>query len=255
MQQPTKMRITLFGQKGRLISDRLVEQAIELKQGPKSTHEGAMTLEFNLSNKEEGQLAADYLQTLIGNLPLKKDKPVKIKKGTVQLDDKEPITDFKNQALKKAQTQEQLINFLTEHGFRFIDSEVVTDLVPELVENLKFKAKHKPYQVMTRIVKEAKDPRNDKYDYRLMFAIKIVGKKRPRVHVYSFGKFDQTVKLEWGKEKLVNFKKVKQLLKFPKHMDYEERKRWRVEHRKVTNNPNHKPSAFYDKHKPFIQIT
>lgn len=67
----SKMRIRLFNP-GTLmqISDRLVDQATELRIGPKETHKGPMTLEFNLNNQIEVDQMVDYLKKLKGDLPI-----------------------------------------------------------------------------------------------------------------------------------------------------------------------------------------
>jgi len=253
-QQPTKMRIKLYSEKGALLSDRLCEQNIEVKViGPKEVHKGPLSLEINLFTQEDTDNIINYIQRLKGILPLK-SKQVKITKGQVILDDKEPLEDLMNSAIKANPYQEDLINFLREHNFRFITSDVITEVVPELSELLKLKPKHLKYQYLIRIVKEAKDPVKDKYDHRLIFGVKLIGKKIDTIVVYLFGKFKFKKTIPWKKINTNNFKKVEQMTVFPPHLDYADRKKWRAEHRKVQTNPNHKASKFYTKNKPFIKL-
>ena len=248
------MRITLYDEKAPYpLSDRLVVQDVELITGPKEVHKGPMVISLSLRTKEDAEKAITYIGKLIGNLPLK-SKSVKLTKGTVQLDDNEPLQDFVSQAIKANAHQEPLINFLREHSFKFVMTDVITEVVPALKETIKLKEKHHKYQWMIRQIKEAKDPINDKFDHRLMFGIKLIGGKVDKVVVYLFGKFYKAYPITWKKQNAYNFKKVEQMTKFPEYMDYDDRKKWRAEHRRVLNNPNYKPTKFYTKNLPFIQI-
>lgn len=252
----TKMRITLYNDNQPLpISDRLVEQGIELNMGPKIAHKGPLVISFSLHTQDDANAASEYLKKLVGILPLK-TKAVKLRKGigSVELDNNEPLEDFANQAIKTQKSQEKLINFLRDHNFKCIMTDVITEVVPELNTYIKLKPKHQKYQWFIRQIKAAKDPTKDKYDPRLMFGIKLIGNKVDKVVVYLFGKFYVLAKIGWEKQKTYNFKKVDTLTKFPDHMDYDDRKKWRAEYRKVITNPNHKPSKFYEKHKPWIKF-
>lgn len=253
----TKMRITLYDENNSPISDRLIEQAVEFRTGPKAVHKGRLRLELNLNSKEDAELSVEYIQKLIGNLPLKTMKLVRITKGTVIEDDKEPQEEFMKSALKKA-TQEELIDFLREHGFKFIESDVIFELVKDLKDNIQLKEIHHKYQFMIRLVKEAKNPLNDKYDHRLLFGIKIVGKRIDKVVVYLFGKFKKKAIIPWKDRKKVNFKKVEKMMVFPAHMDYDDRKKWRIEHRRIENikaqGGTPTPSKFYSKNAPFVKL-
>lgn len=252
----SKMRIKLYSEDEKeLLSDRLVEQSTEFSIGPKNKHKGPLVIEVNLKDQQDVESLKTYLDKLTGDLPLQK-KSVKIPsgKGTIELDTSEPQEELIKKLLDKSNTQDELVKHLREHDFRFFDTETIAQLVPELTETVEIKEKHEGYQWMLRMVKEAKDPRNDKFDYRIMVGIKIVGKRKEKVQVYLFGKYAKTYTKPWESEKKINFKKVKQLMVFPEFMDYEDRKKWRVEHRKVQNNPNHKQSKFYTKSLPFIKM-
>lgn len=234
--QPTKMRIKLYD-KGLLISDRLVEQSTEFNSGPKATHTGPMSLELNLDNQEEVEFAIAYLKKLKGDLPIvveaKKSAAKKIDK---MLSEKEPLLDLLKTLKVKALSQERLIEMLREYKFRFLTSEYIRDYheAKGLAENpmLVIRDMDMEYQFMARLVRETKSPFNDQYDFRLTFGIKIIGERVEKVRVYLWGKYDETLKIPWEKVKGVNFKKVDQLHSFPEWMDYADRRKWRVEHRK-----------------------
>jgi hypothetical protein len=89
------------------------------------------------------------------------------------------------------------------------------------------------------------------YDYRLCFAVKLVGMLSKEVHIYINGNFFETWELPLGHKK-ENFRNVKPSVKFPKELSYEQRADWRKEHEKIQKNPNHIPSPFYKKYLPQI---
>lgn len=251
------MRIKLYDEKEALSSDRLVEQATEFRVGPKNNHKGAIGLEVYLKNQTDIDSVLKYLKQLKGDLPI--EVSAKSSKKTAQkletmLSEKEPLKDLLKTAINKCKTQEKLFEFLHEYGFTFLTSDIL-EHVDKQMFNLK--EKHVKYQFLVRMVKQAKDPKNDKYDYRLVFGMKIVGKKVDRVKVYLWGKYDKTIEIPWADRNDINFKKVVKLLSFPDWMDYDERKRWRAEHRKwennVAKNPDYIPSIFYTKRKPYIK--
>lgn len=253
----TKMRIKLYDEKEALSSDRLVEQATEFRVGPKINHKGGIGLEVYLRNQEDIDSVVKYLKQLKGDLPidLSKKSPTKTaKKLENMLSEKEPLQDLLKTTLSKCKTQEKLFEFLHEYGFTYLTSDILEHVDKEMFN---LKEKHAKYQFLVRLVKQAKDPKNDKYDFRLAFGMKIIGKKVDLVKVYLWGKFHKSCDIPWANKEDINFKKVVKLLIFPQFMDYDERKRWRAEHRKwennVTKNPDYVPSQFYTKRKPYIK--
>ena len=270
----SKMRVKLYNAESLMIeSDRLVEQATELTMGPKYAHKGPLSVEFNLASEEQIDQIIEYLKQLKGDLPIvaagttKKSSPNK----TIEkmLSDKEPLLDLIKATKTKGTTQEKLINFLREYNFRFINADVIMDMAendPKIKEqiNLRPKDLEAGYQCMVRMIKEAKDPMNDKYDFRLVFCIKIVGEKTEKVQVYLWGKYDKTWTIPWEKAKEMNFKKVEKVYTFPEFMDYADRKKWRVEHRKLLAHneaykdhpegiPEFETSKFYQKFTPYVK--
>lgn len=254
----TKMRIRLFSEDEKLVSDRLVEQKTEFTAGPKSSHKGPISLEVNLRTSEDVDSTIDYLRKVKGDLPITvKEAPEKKSKSLESmLKDKEPLQDLLNNALLKGTTQEKLIEFLRQYNFVFIAADVVDDMSEGKPDLFSFKKeKHKEYQYLIRQVKQAKDPKNDKFDLRLAFGVKIVGQRVEKVLVYFWGKFKTFKEIPWENSKKINFKKVEKILTFPEFMDYADRRKWRLEHRKKDSNPNYEPSKFYNKWKEYVKIT
>jgi hypothetical protein len=79
----------------------------------------------------------------------------------------------------------------------------------------------------------------------LILAIKLNGKKNSNIHVYEEGKFIRTIKKPWKDAQGILWRKLKIRLKFPADMDYEERKKWRREHKKLERNPDYQPNELY----------
>lgn len=258
----TKMRIKAFSNEG-LVYDRLVEQETEFRIGPKDVHKGPIALEFNLNSQEDVDGMIEYIRKLRGDLPLGVVKKIKSPKGIDNmLTDKEPLLDLMKTVKAKAKTQEELITMLREYNFRFLAADYITDLFHDKEDKDKLiilKTKHidEGYQFMARMQKESKDPMNDKYDFRLTFGIKIVGEKVEKVQVYLWGKYEATWKLGWSKPKENNFKKTEKLYTFPEFMTYIERRKWRLENRKILSAKEKgetlEPSKQYTRWAPYVK--
>jgi len=254
-----KMRIKLVDpQTGALLSDRLVAQDTELRMGPKDIHKGPMSLEFNLNSQEDVDGMIAYIKKLKGELPIEKaeKKSSSSKKLDKMLSDKEPLLDLIKSVEAKAKNQEQLINMLREYNFMFVAADVIQDMAtPEMIT---LKDNHLCYQFLVRRVKEAKEPANDKFDFRLVFGVKIVGERFEKVQVYLWGKWDHYIKMPWEKAKGINFKKVEKVYIFPDFMDYTDRRKWRSENRKKIKaeekKTEFKPSKFYNKYSPYVKV-
>lgn len=256
-----KMRIRLVDPKsGYLISDRLIDQAIEMKKGPTDVHKGPIGLEFNLNSQESVDEMIDYIRKLKGELPLIKPDKKSPQNKTLEkmLKEKDALGDLLKQVKAKAKTQEDLIKILREYNFMFVDQGTAQDLPSKEMLTLREKDIERDYQYMVRRIKEAKDPANDKYDWRLVFAIKIIGERIDLVQVYLWGQHAEFMKLPWADKKKVNFKKVEKIYSFPEMMDYAERKKWRMENRKVIKaeeaGVKFDASKFYRKWKPYIKV-
>jgi hypothetical protein len=147
--------------------------------------------------------------------------------------------DLYSTAIKKSKTQRALVDFLREHNFMVVSPQTLIDLdIP-----IRVKPAHKGYSMMLRRIKDLE------FDSRLAFAVKLLGQKRNKVHLYLNYDYMETVQLPSFNSNM-NFTKVTQVWKFPNDTmpDYEERKVWRSENLKVMRDENYKPSAFYLKH-------
>lgn len=257
MEQSTKMRIKTYDPEFKILGDRLVEQGTELRIGPKEPHTGPITLEFNLVSQEDVDAMIEYIKKLKGDLPIVVGKPKEktSKALNEMLSEKEPLLDLLKTLKAKCKTQEDLINTLREYNFRFLGTQFVMDYGKD---KLTLKDKHSEFQWMARLMKEAKVPENDKYDYRLTFGIKFVGERIDRVHIYLWGKWEEKWALPWKTKTDINFKKVEKVYVFPDFMDYAERRKWRQEHRKLETTKAKggeelEPSKFYSKMKPYVK--
>jgi hypothetical protein len=243
-----KIRITQYGVEG--LIDRLVESETEFKHGPDKTFFGPVRIDFLAENQIDMQGLIEYLQRLTGQLPIeeKQKKLPKDKNKPLNVDAAQQLVE---DAFLKCKTQEELVDYLRELNFTFIDRESLEDWAHANDFTIEIDPKHKKYQFMIRTLRLAKNPAKDKHDLQVFFGIKFVGKKFPKVRIYEMGKFTKTVKLKWGKDQ-VNFKPKVKLYKFPEPMSYDERNKWRGEHRRVANDPSYEPSVFYTKWYPFV---
>ena len=239
-----KMRIRLLTPGGMVVSDRLVSQPIEFSKGPQEKHDGPFLIEFNLFGKEDAELAQEYLGKLALGLPLSSPKERKIAKKKIAMLDKEPIKELYHTAISKNTTQAELMNYLREQGFVFLTPQFIQDFkIPiNIVE------KHEEYKFMVRAVKVAKNPQADKYDHQLAFGFKLGGDSL-NVQVYMYGEFFTKLKLEMGKPDKRTLQKP-EFLVFPKYMTEEERVKFSIEHRKLKNDPELKPSKLYLRWQP-----
>ena len=250
------MRVTLLTGDGDIKSDRLVEQLTELRTGPKETHEGPIRLELNLNDKEEAEKSIEYLTKLIGVVPLKSSTRKYTKKVALdKLEDVEDIIEGIIKGVEEKGNMEEAIEFLRTYDFVFVDYEMLTTIVqPKSELKLEVPDKYKKYQFLIRRSKKAKDPFNDKYDPRLIFATKIFkGKKVDRFTLFKFGKKAKVIKLKW-KNTTKSFKKKEKFFTFPQWMSQELRDKFRKEHRKVVNDPEYKPTRFYTEYQAGVQI-
>ena len=246
-----KMRIQLLNEDLVIQSDRLVDQQIEFYQGPKETHEGPIKLEVILESQKDIENIKLYLDKLSGNLPLdskpnRSATPSKISKV------KDKVEDFLK-LIKETDhgNQDKFIKTLRDSGFVFVTYEHLKKIIPDL--KLKDK-KHAEYEYMINCTRLAKDPRNDKFDPRLLFGIKILEKRSARILVYMYNKFNGKMRLEVPKEQAIGFKETN-LIKYPQFMVEEEREKWGIEHRLLMNNPDKKPSKFYNRWKGYVTLS
>lgn len=249
------VRIQLFDEQG-MISDRLVTQTTEFYTGPKEAHDGEMRIEFTITEKKDAIDAVNYLNTLIGNLPIKT-----IGKGPGRT--KQEVNNDDNFSADKKQlaldlieankdNQDSLIKSLREHGFIFVTSDYLKFFVPE---GYAIKELHlAKYQWLIRRTKVAKDPKNDKYDPQILFGINIMDKKRSdRVILYTYGELVDRFKVPIPSKKPLTMAKTN-LIRYPHYMTEDERLKWGTEHRLLFSDSKKKASKFYMRWFPDIKV-
>ena len=242
-----KMRVTLLDESLITISDRLVGQNLELDNGPTEKHKGPLKLEVVLQDKDDVDKVKAYIDRLVGDLPL----PVKKIYGKKDQDEPDlaPVEDYLKEVTEQCKTQTELIKKLRGDKFVFLDSTYMADFgIP-----INLDPKHaEKYQFMVRQLKEAKNPKADKWDPQLAFGIKLIGKKVSKVQVYLYSDFKETLEMPIGKEELLKPRKQK-FTKFPPYMTEEERLKYQIETRTLANNKDKSPSKFYKRWTPDVE--
>ncbi len=267
----SKIRITTYHpHDGTVMDDRLIDQALEFRIGPKEVHEGPLRIDALFDNQDEVQGLITYLQQLQGKLPLSEKKQRSLTSKTQPLA-QDSVKQLLFQVFDKCRTQEALITELRGLNFAFVTTEHLKDIAEKNEWHLKFKKKpkvdkngnplkgskilHQDYQWMLRVLKLAKNPASDKYDPQIIFGFKLIGDKYPKVLIYELGEYKETRELHWEKGEEVQFKVKEKFYKFPEPMSYEERAKWRAEDRKVLfGTDGYEGSAFYHKWKQYIHI-
>jgi hypothetical protein len=149
--------------------------------------------------------------------------------------------------LRRAKNQELIIKYLRTLRFEFLTYRAFTTLYPKFHPS----EVYNKYSFMVRTSEKTKYG----YDIRLVVALKIEGAKRKKVLIYEDGSLTEIHLKPWNKPKKINFKKVKQNMKFDAAMTYKERRIWRTEHEKIKRNPaKHKPSKFYLENQKYVQF-
>jgi len=248
-----KIRIQLFNEELVMQSDRLLTQDAEFNVGPKLQHSGPIRIEFTLMGTDDIARCKEYLDKLTGVVPLI-SKEVKTR-GRKPSGDAIPDTDDRAEMLsvfQQCSTQDEAIEMVKNCGFRFMTIDLFEAMGYLEGRSLPVGIKKGDYQILMRCLKQAKDPKNDKYDPELIFGIKLMGDKEDKVLFFlqgEKGKFD----MPWAKKSEFNFKKTS-MMKFPEYMTLEEREKWRREHRLSIANPEKEPSKFYARWKPYIEV-
>lgn len=251
-----KIRIQKLDDSGILIEDRLVDQQQEFYSGPKEPHSGPLKVELCLFKPEDVEGAVEYLLKLKGNLPIeaKAAETRGRKKVETQVYTNVSRELALEEALSTAKDQDEFISNMRELGYIFLESERLSMLLPE---TYKLKERHlNQYQWLVRLIKEAKDPRNDKHDLSLLVGISIMSSedRNEKMVIYQNGTFLKGVKKELpAGKKMFNFSNTN-LIKYPHYMIYEEREKWGVEHKLLMNNPEKKPTKFYQRWLPDITL-
>lgn len=244
-----KVRIQLFDQEGRLIDDRMVSQDTELSSGPKMQHNGPLRIEFTFNERADVGMAIDYIKRLIGDLPLE-SKVKKIKKLPKVMDiadSEENLTKLINE-IRELVNQDFLIKRLRDEGFVFLTTDYIQELFPQIV----IKENHEAFQWMTRCIKIAKNPANDKYDPMLLVGINLF-ERNEKVVVYLNGEFHKSFKIKVPEKIKEGVDKTNVLL-FPKYMVQEEKDKFRYEYRLLENDEKKEPSKFFKRWYKFVTV-
>ena len=247
-----KLRVTTLTKKLGVIKDRLVDQYIELNNGPTFTHGGPVRLEFTLAYNDDVQLIMGYLERLSGKVPLKERKVYK--KETVDTYAamvEELLADVRKLiADDKIKTQDALISYLRDKGFVFLSYQTLKDIEIETIGKVGKEYQDKAFLI--RRIKEAKSTKADKYDPQLMFIFQLFGKKTSKVIPILYGDILEPISIKWKESYKVNFKKLEFTI-FPHYMTLEEREKYRVEQRKYKLDPEAKFSKFYLRWNPVVE--
>lgn len=249
----TKIRITLFSKSDATtpVSDRLVSFSTEMAAGPKETHDGPFRLDVTLLSDEDTEQLMAYLKQLKGKMPIVDKQPKITKTTNLEKDSMSKIIDT---ALDK-KTIDDMVTYLRDMNFAFFTHEHLKTITDKNGWAFDLKdPKHEKYQFMARVLRLAKDPKNDKIDPTIFFGIKLLGKRVDKIQVYVSGKHSSMVKMKWSDSSNINFKVKEKFYKFPEPMSYEERSKWRAEDRKVhTSNGEYEGTPFYQKWAPFVK--
>lgn len=242
-----KIRIQLKNELGAIVADRLVSFKSETYTGPKDKHQGPLKIEVDLHDKESIALFKTYLDKLVGDLPIGEKKSA-IKK--IENIPEHPIDEM-IEKIEKLKDQDKVTLYLKERDYRFITFQVLEELMKERKVEIDFDPgiKNEEFQYLVRMIKEAKNPINDKYDFSLLIGIKIIGKPRTKILVYKNGKYLSTLPIPPAEIPEINMKEKKKLTVFPQYMTIDERKKWRYYHKKFTENKELNPGElkFYQR--------
>lgn len=244
----TKMRIKLLDKNLIVSSDRLVDQDIEFKTGSLVKHKGPIGIEVTLRNKGDIESLKTYMEQLAGELPIAERKVYKTgKKASSSLLDEGHLEDMLKEMERKCKSLDDMVKYLRERNFKFVTSQFIQDKGFKTI----IRGSHLDKQFMVRCLKEAKDPKNDKFDPQLLIAVDFMP-KGPNAKVYMYDKFLKTLVMEWDKKSDINFKKIV-LTKFPTYMIAEERERYRAEERKYQIDPKLEKSKFWLRWNPAVE--
>lgn len=244
------MRIQVFSPEGNLEDDRLVSQDPEVYKGPIKAYEGrALRIEVTLTNKDDTEKVIGYIQKLTGGLPLTSKEIKKLKNIDIMAET--PREEIWLDAKAKCTDQASLITYLRDkYGFRFVSFEFVKamELKIGLTDELS-----ELYTPMLRCVKLAKDPKNDKYDPQIAICFRLFGKPIDKVLIFINGEKYGKADIPYKSNVKVNLKKL-EAMKFPQFMTYDEREKFRREHRLYMEKPETEVSKFYLRWKEYVEI-
>lgn len=246
-----KIRIQLLDNESRVIEDRLVDQSIELNQGPKKTHDGPIKIEVTLTHQQDIDLIKDYLDKIKGKLPIKEISSRGRPSTNQSLNIESPREDILAQ-VERITDQDQVIKYLRDLGFVFLLTEDFLTYFPEFEFDTKDVGKPNSsgqyldsYCWMARCIKRAKDPKSDKYDKMIIFGFSLLSGRSKKVVPYLYGERKKPLRIPFKDSTTISFSKVNELTKFPAYMVEAERLKFSTEMRQLMASPDKKPSKFF----------
>jgi hypothetical protein len=250
-----KLRVTLLQDNGAVIQDRLVDSQPEYYNGPKIQHKGPIRIEVTLTNNQDVVNFKEYLDRLVGNLPIKepsvgRGRPSTSSGPQIMESPREDILQAVEKMVSEGKDQTEVIKYLRDLGFVFILTE---DLLyyfndfPFDIKDIGEPTENKQYldsmSWMIRCIKRAKDPKTDKFDPMIIFGFNILRQASNKVVPYLYKERKKPLRIEIGKKSL-SFNTV-EFTKFPKYMQEQERLKFSFEQRQLLLNPDKKPSKFF----------
>lgn len=239
-----KIRVQLYDDEGRLISDKLFKQTSEYATGPKFEHNGPMRIELTMDNKEDVEKAILYLQKISGMLPLT-TKVKKVKKAKIDDEDVDFAEKVYEDVVKKASNQDELIQNLRNLGFVFVTRDLLNVMERfSKVEWTENDWRTDKYQYMVKVIKTSKNPMLDRFDPTIIVGIKIFRKRDENVSIYMYGKYTDTIQVKVPNKSIESFSTQK-LHIFPEYMSEKEKERFRKEYREMEMDESKTPSPFF----------
>jgi hypothetical protein len=248
-----KIRVQLFDEESRLISDKLYKQGSELISGPKFTHNGPMRIEITMDNQEDIERAITYIKKLSGMLPLEAKKEKK-KVGKIESDSDDYIESMMDM-ITECKDQDELISNLRNQGFVFVTRDLLHNM--ERFEKVNWEEEDwitDKYQYMVRLIRESKNPMLDKFDPTLIVGIKIYKKRSDEVKFYKFGELTNNLDIPVPGKAKESFTTQK-LHIFPEFMSEKEKERFRREYRDMERDPEKEPTPFYLRWHKWVQTS
>lgn len=259
-----KLRITTLEDNGSYIQDRLVDAYTEMNSGPKVQHKGPIRIEVTLTNKQDVENFKNYLDKLVGNLPIKEQSVGRGRPstGSKQLTEspREDILADVEKMVEEGKSQQEIIKYLRELGFVFILTEDFLFHFPGFEFNSKDvgeatdnKQYPNSYSWMARCIKRAKDPKADKFDPMVIFGFSILSGPSKKIVPYLYKERKKPLRASVGK-KTISFSQA-EFTKFPKYQLEEERLKFSAEMRQLMTNPEKKPSKFFLRWAPDVLLS
>lgn len=259
MENPTtefkpRLRVTLLAENGAVLQDRLVDAQAEYYAGPKLKHKGPVRIEVTLTNNQDVENIKQYLDRLVGDLPIKESvgrgRPSGSNTSKPLNTPREDILTKVEELIKEGKDQSQVIKYLRDLGFVFLLTEDFLYYFKDFSFNKRDigePSENGQYldsmSWMVRCIKRGKDPKTDKFDPMIIFGFNILRKPSKKIIPYLYKERKEPLRTKTNKTSL-SFSTV-EFTKFPKYMQEDERLKFSTEQRQLLLNPEKKPSKFF----------